>query len=112
VDPSKVVVLLNIPPPTTAKQLWSMLGYTGYCRKFIRSYASIKTMLEKLLKKYEAFTWIPKRDQAFHTLKEKISIDPILIYPNWQVEFHVHIDSCGTTFGAILMKPGSSHLLF
>jgi hypothetical protein len=30
VDPAKVFVILNMPPPTIAKQLWSTLGHTRY----------------------------------------------------------------------------------
>jgi hypothetical protein len=51
VDPAKVVVILNMSPPTSAKLLRSTLGHTGYYRKFIRRYATITAPLEKLLKK-------------------------------------------------------------
>jgi hypothetical protein len=110
VDPTKVVIILNMPPPTTTKQLRSMLGHTRYYRRFIRNYASITTPLEKLLKKSEAFKWKPECDQDFDTLKEKLSTAPILVYPNWQVEFHVHIDASGIALGAILVQPGEGNL--
>jgi hypothetical protein len=110
VDPAKVVVILNMPPPTSAKQLRSMLGHTGYYHRFIRNYASITAPLEKLLKKYEAFSWKLECDQAFDTLKEKLSTSPILVYPNWQVEFHVHIDASRISLGAILVQPGEGNL--
>jgi hypothetical protein len=35
VDPTKVAVIVNIPPPTSAKQLCSTLGLIGYYRRFI-----------------------------------------------------------------------------
>jgi hypothetical protein len=57
------------------------------------------------MNKYEAFSWKPKCDQAFDTLKEKLSIAPILIYPNWNVEFHVQIDVVGIDLGEILAQP-------
>jgi hypothetical protein len=43
VNPTKVVVILNIPPLTTYKKLWPMLGNGGYYRIFIRNYARITT---------------------------------------------------------------------
>jgi hypothetical protein len=51
VDPVKIAVILNMPPPTTVKKLCMTLGHTGYYHQFIRGYASITTPLEQLLKK-------------------------------------------------------------
>jgi hypothetical protein len=62
------------------------------------------------LKKFEAFSWKPECDQAFNILKEKLSISPILIYLNWKVEFHVHIDASGISLGAILAQPGEGNM--
>jgi hypothetical protein len=39
VDPTKIVVIVNLPPPTLVRQLKSTLGHTGYYKKFIRGYA-------------------------------------------------------------------------
>jgi hypothetical protein len=73
VDPTKVVVIVNMPPPTSAKKLRSMLGHTGYYRRFIRRYANITAPLENLLKKSEVFQWTPECDKAFDILKENLT---------------------------------------
>jgi hypothetical protein len=39
------------------------------------------------------------------TLKENLSTTPILIFPNWENEFHVHVDSSGIALDAILVQP-------
>jgi hypothetical protein len=85
VDPTKFVVILNILPPTSVKLLRSMLGYTGYYHGFIRRYENITTPLQKLLKKLELFQWTPECDKELHILKEKLSSEPILIFPNWEI---------------------------
>ena len=103
-DPTKVFVILNIHPPTIAKQLQTTLGHTTYYRIFIRSYVSTNSLLENLLKKYEFFSWKPKCDQAFNILKEKLSSPPIMIYPDWKVGFHVHIDASCIALGVILAQ--------
>jgi hypothetical protein len=106
VDPAKVAVIVNMPPPTSAKQLCSMLGHTGYYRRFIRRYANITAPLENLLKKSEVFQWTPECGKAFDILKEKLSKTPILIFPNWENEFHVHVDASGISLEAMLVEPG------
>jgi hypothetical protein len=83
-----------------------MLGHTGYYRRFIRRYENITAPLENLLKKAEVFQWTPECDKAFETLKEKLNTTPILIFPNWENEFHVHVDASGISLGAILAQPG------
>jgi hypothetical protein len=63
VDLAKVAVIVNMLPPTSAKQLCSMLGHTGYYWRFIRRYANITAPLENLLNKVEAFQWTPECDK-------------------------------------------------
>ena len=72
---------------------------------FIRRYANITTPLENLLKKDEMFQWTPECDKAFKTLKENLITTPILIFPNYENEFHVQVDASGIAFGAILVQP-------
>ena len=57
VDPAKIVIILDLPSPTSVTQLRSLLGHIGYYRKFIRGYAEITDPMEKLLKKYAKFQW-------------------------------------------------------
>jgi len=106
VDPSKVAVIVNIPPPMSAKQLCSTLGHTRYYHRFIRRYANITALLENLLKKAETFQWTPQCNKAFETLDEKLNTTSILIFPSWENEFHIHVDASGTALGAILVQPG------
>ena len=35
---------------------------------------------------------------------------PILVHPNWNVEFHVQIDALTIALGAILAQPGEGNL--
>jgi hypothetical protein len=51
VDPAKIVVIVNLPPPKSVRQLKYTLCHIGYYRKFIRGYAHITRLMEKLLKK-------------------------------------------------------------
>jgi hypothetical protein len=33
-----------------------------------------------------------------------------LIFPNWEIEFHVHVDASSITVGAILPQPGEGNM--
>jgi hypothetical protein len=54
-DPTKIVVIVNLPPLKLVRQLRSTLGHTGYYRKFINGYVQITASMEKLLKKDTKF---------------------------------------------------------
>jgi hypothetical protein len=81
VDPSKIVVIVNLPPPKSVHQLRATLGHTGYYRKFINGYEHIATPMEKLLKKDTRFQWNEDCQQGLDTLKEKMVTIPILVFP-------------------------------
>jgi hypothetical protein len=43
-------------------------------------------------------------------LKEKLSTTPILTFPNWSMDFHVHIDASNIALGVILVQPGEGNI--
>ena len=57
VDPVKIMLILSLPPWKNVKMLRETMGHTRYYHKFIKSYATITALMEKLLKKYVAFEW-------------------------------------------------------
>jgi len=57
VDPTNIVVIVNLEALRNIKQLHAMLGHTRYYRKFIKAYAQITAPMEKLLKKDATFCW-------------------------------------------------------
>ena len=55
VDLAKITIILDLPPPTTIKQLREMLGHMRYYRKFIKVYVEVTSPMERLLKKDTKF---------------------------------------------------------
>jgi hypothetical protein len=33
-------------------------------------------------------------------------VSPIMVFPNWNKEFHVHVDALSIALGAVLAQPG------
>jgi len=69
VDPAKIVIIVNMPPPKAVRQLRATLGHTRYYRKFIKGYAHITMPMEKLLKKDETFQWNEECQKNLDILK-------------------------------------------
>jgi hypothetical protein len=106
VDPSKIAIIVDLPPPTSVKQLRTTLGHTGYYKKFIKGYAQITTPMEKLLKKDCQFHWTKECQHRFNTMKQKMVTAPILVFPDWSKEFHVHVDESSIALGVVLAQLG------
>lgn len=105
VDLIKLAAIVNMEPPNNVKQLQAELGHTGYYRRLIQNYASIMAPMDKLSKKIEAFMWTETCQATLNKLKEKLVSSPILVYPDWNKNFHVFIDASGIAIGAVLAQP-------
>jgi hypothetical protein len=102
VDPSKISIIVDLPPPTSVRQLRTALGHIGYYKKFIKGYAQIKTPMESILKKYPQFQWSEECQKSFDTLKQKMVTVLILVFPDWSKEFNVHVNHSSIALGSIL----------
>lgn len=47
---------------------------------------------------------------AFETLKEKLVTAPILIFPDWSQNFHVHVDASAIALGTVLAQLGEGNI--
>jgi hypothetical protein len=63
--------------------------------------------MENILKKDSQFHWIEECQQIFDMLKHKMVTAPILVFPDWSKEFHVHFDAASIALGAMLAQPGT-----
>jgi hypothetical protein len=104
VDPSKISIIVDLPPPTSVKWLRTTPRHIGYYKKFIKGYTQITTPMEKLLKKDCQFHWIEECQQSFDTLKQKMVTAPILVFPDWSKEFHVHVNAYSIALGVVLAQ--------
>jgi hypothetical protein len=63
--------------------------------------------MENLLKKDTKFQWNEDCQQGLDTLKEKMVIALILVFPDWEKTFHVHVDASAIALGAIMAQLGA-----
>jgi hypothetical protein len=110
VDPAKTPVIVNLPPPKSVRQLRETLGHTGYYKKFIKGYVQITAPMEKLLKKDTKFQWNEDFQQGSDTLKKRMVRTHILVFPDWENTFHVHVDASTIAPGSILVQQGAKDL--
>jgi hypothetical protein len=99
---AKVVAILEMPNTTYVHTLRSFIGLCNYYRIYVQDFNTIAHPLYALLKKDVAWTWSDEAQEAFNTLKEKLSEFPILRRPNFNKVFILHTDWSALGIGTIL----------
>jgi len=101
-DPNKISAMLHWPAPTPFTELRAFLGLTGYYRRFVKGYGVLTKPLTNLLR-LKQFTWPPKAQSAFDSVKVAMTRTPVMALPNFQEPFTIEIDACHDGIGAVLM---------
>jgi hypothetical protein len=58
--------------------------------------------MEKLLKKEAHFQWNEDCQHGLSVLKKKLITVPIMVFPDWNKEFHIHVDASSIVLDAVL----------
>jgi hypothetical protein len=102
-DHFKTRAIEEYPTPQNAKQLRSFLGLMSYKRRIVPNFSHIAAPLHKLLKKVAVYEWTVVHEQAFQTLKGKVT-PPVLRYPDFNQPFILTTDAIGEGLGAVLSR--------
>ena len=100
----KIAAINNIKSPTSVAEVRSVLGLTGYYRRFYPDYAAIVQPMTQLLKKKYKFNWNTKCEEALNTIKTVLTQSSTLAYPDFDKEFILDTDCSGTAMGAVLSQ--------
>jgi hypothetical protein len=105
-NPEKIEDVRDYPTPVTKKNVKGFLGLTGYYRSYIANYSETADPLFKLLKKNQPnkVSWNEECEQAFSTLKNALTREPVLRSPDFKKEFIVQTDASNVGIGGILAQ--------
>ena len=79
-DPKKVAAIRNATPQTNPSEVRSFLGLTGFCSRFILSYATLTELLKHLTRKGVSWKWGPQQIKAFSALKKCLTCNHTTAY--------------------------------
>ena len=103
-DSKKVIAVKQFPQPKCRKNVKQFLGLAGYYRRFVLGFASIAKPLNLLLKKNVPFIWTREAQISFDKLKDILSSEALLQYPDFSKPFVVTTDASNFALGAILSQ--------
>ncbi|KAK4389868.1 Retrovirus-related Pol polyprotein from transposon.6 [Sesamum angolense] len=102
VDKTKVDLIVNLPYPTSVREIHSFLGHAGFYHRFIKDFAKIAQSLCRLLQKDANFVFGEDCQEAFDELKRALTSAPIIQLPDWSTPFEIMCDASNYAVGAVL----------
>jgi transposase InsO family protein len=105
-QPKKVEAILRLAAPTTKRQLRHFLGMVNFYRDMWKRRSHILAPLTGLVSNKVSFVWGAEQQEAFDAMKAAIAKETLLVFPDFNEEFHVHTDASNYQLGAVISQNG------
>ena len=105
-QPQKVEAICRLAAPKTRKQLRHFLGMVNYYRDMWQRRSHILAPLTKLSSKAVPYKWGPTEQKAFEEVKEVISREALLAFPQFDKPFHIYTDASDYQLGSVITQDG------
>jgi hypothetical protein len=93
IDLERIVSILNIPTPTSTKEVQAFMGVINFVRRFVPYFAVMVKQIHNLLKQDHSFSWTDDVKNSFEGIKKEISSPPVLAKPNFEKEFTIYTNA-------------------
>jgi len=103
-SPDKVKAVRQYPTPRSVKDVRSYLGLVSFYRRQIPKFAEIAKPLTELKRKNVQLRREGRQQAAFEKLKETLSSDQVLAYPDFKSQFILTTDASKVAVAAILSQ--------
>ncbi|CAC5414435.1 unnamed protein product [Mytilus coruscus] len=100
----RVSAVLDMPSPTSVKDLRRAIGLFNWFRKYIHNFSAEVDPMTKLLKKSIKFKWGIEQEQAFKKVKSLLVNSPVLAFPKYDLPFYLAVDTSCKGIGYMLYQ--------
>ncbi len=105
-DPIKTQGVQMWEAPKNLTETRGFVGFLNFYRRFIKGFSKLARPLHDLTKKGVQWRWTQTEQTAFEALKEAVSKDPVLLFPNLTEPFEMEVDASAIAIGAVLNQKG------
>lgn len=103
-DPEKIEAIEKFPIPKNIKGVRSFLGLINWYRRFIPNVTELSAPLVNLTRKDVKFEISEEVIKSIAALKKALTVDSLLIFPDFDQPFLLATDTSGTGVGAVLSQ--------
>ncbi|CAC5361630.1 Retrovirus-related Pol polyprotein from transposon 17.6 [Mytilus coruscus] len=102
--PERLQAIKDYPSPKSVKELRRVVGLLNWFRKYIPNFSSEIEPMTKLLRKNMKFRCSAEQENAFQKLKKLLLNSPVLAFPNYNIPFHLAVDTSSKGIGYVLYQ--------
>ncbi len=103
-DSTITEAIKNWIAPSNVTELRRFVGLASYYRRYIKHFSTIAEPLLHLTNKGSMVYWSPGCQKAFNEFKERLQSPPILICPDFSIEFTLYTDASDSGLGAVFQQ--------
>ena len=96
-----IKAITNMVPPTSGKEVRKVIGVINYYHDMWPRRSHALALLSKLTSIKSNFKWTELEQDAFDEIKRIAARDTLLIYPDFNETFKIHIDARTLQLGAV-----------
>ena len=105
IEKEKVQEVVDWPVLRSIKNIQKFLGLANYYRQFVKDFTRVEKLLHEMMRKDVEWNWGERQQKAFEELKERFTIELVLVTPDLDKEVRVEVDtSYFVTEGVLSMK--------
>jgi len=101
---SKIDAMKALKEPTNKKELRSFIGLINFYRDMWQKRSDLLSPLSALTSKTVPWKWTETEQKAFEAIKQMISKETLLTFPNFQMPFYVHADASKYQLGGVISQ--------
>ena len=101
---TKVSAIQQLAEPKTKKELRKFIGMVNYYRDMWIRRSEVLAPLAALTSKTTKWEWTDQHSQAFQLMKNIVSKETLLSYPDFSIPFDVYTDASHTQLGAVICQ--------
>ena len=103
IDLERIVAILNLPAPTSKKEVQDFMGVINFVCRFVPDFAIMVKPIHNLLKQDHSFYWIDDVENSLG-INKAISSAPVLAKPDFEKEFMLYTNATKEAIFSILMQ--------
>jgi ribonuclease HI len=104
IDPERIATILNLPAPTSKKEVQAFMGIINFVHTFFPDFVVMVKPIHNILKKDLSFSWTDDVENNFVRIKKEINSAPILAKLDFEKEFIVYTNAIEEAIYDILMQ--------
>ncbi|MBW0538146.1 hypothetical protein O181_077861 [Austropuccinia psidii MF-1] len=102
IDKNKVEAVLLKPIPQNKKEMMYFLVFDKIYRQHLKDFAILAKSLDRICDQQTVFEMTKERIEAYEKIRKALKEAPLLLMPEWNINFKLYIDACGDGLGASL----------